>query len=107
MTDQHLPSIWRQAKNFTVAFTKWVAAGRPIRSAEHIEDLFKICEKCPTRRFMRLSQNKGRCTKCGCWVKRAGEHRNKLAWPTEGCPEGHWAAQVDPEQEEQPDIPSG
>lgn len=107
MTEQNLPSLFRQIKTFSIAYTKWLAAGKPIREPEHIAELFKICENCPTRRFMRVSKNKGRCTQCGCWIKRQGENRNKLAWPTEGCPDGHWAAQVEPVEDETPDIPSG
>lgn len=107
MTDQHLPNIFQQAKNYTIAYTKWLIAGEPLRTAEHIAELFKFCEACPSRKFMRLSKNKGRCIACGCWLKRVGENRNKLAWPTEGCPDGHWAAQVEDQENEKPQIKSG
>lgn len=86
-----------QLKNYTIAYAKWVAAGKPIREKDHIEILFQICENCPTKQFLRITTNKGQCKKCGCWLHRINQHTNKLAWPTEACPDGHWLAQVEEE----------
>lgn len=87
-----LPSLIQQATNLKEAYDKWSEAGKPLRTPEQISNLFSICEQCPL--FMRISTDIGRCKSCGCWLKRKGETFNKLAWPTEGCPEGHWEAEV-------------
>lgn len=82
--------------NFLTAYTKWVAAGKPLRDQAHIEELFKICQDCP--RFFRVGPEVGRCLECGCWLKKQGDP-NKLAWPTEGCPLKKWSANVDDSNE--------
>jgi hypothetical protein len=92
-----LPSLIQQAKNLTVAYAKWLAAGRPVRTPDQINALYDICEQCPTKRFTRSSLDKGRCSACGCWLKRGADKFNKLAWPTEACPDGHWSNEVEPE----------
>lgn len=90
-----LPSIIQQAKNYKQAHDKWVAAGKPLRTPERIAGLFAQCEQCPLKKFMRVGKDIGRCTECGCWLKRKGEHFNKLAWPTEACPHGVWPSEIE------------
>lgn len=90
-----LTNLIKQANSYRVAHSRWVAAGKPLRPHDKIESLFEICESCP--RFMRVGADIGKCKSCGCWLKRKGEKFNKLAWPTETCPEGKWHSEVESE----------
>lgn len=92
--EQKVPNFLTQAAHFTFSYVKWVAMGKPLRALEYIQTLFNICENCPTKKFKRLGPDRGICTECGCRLKRSGTKFNKLAWPTESCPDGHWHADV-------------
>lgn len=92
-----MPSLITQAKNVTIAFAKWVAAGRPLRPQEAREALFVICSSCPTNRFVRYTPDRGRCSACGCWLGTNPNEVDKLALLTEGCPDGHWQNEVEQE----------
>ena len=85
--------------NFARAYVRWVKAGNPLRSDEYIFQLYDdFCVQCPTKKFIQLSEGVGRCDECSCHILRASTadtKMNKLAWPTEGCPDGHWQADVD------------
>lgn len=92
-----MASFIKKGINFAIAYSKWVAAGRPLRDDEYIFDLFdNHCSGCPL--FIRHSATQGECDECGCHIKRISAHEddfNKLAWPTEECPEGYWDSDVD------------
>jgi hypothetical protein len=98
MTKQ-LPGLIVQAKNYIIAYTKWVAAGKPLRTPQAIAELFVICENCPSMNFIPISDGIGRCAECACWLRKDSRDRNKLAWPTSPCPDGHFQNEV----EEEPD----
>lgn len=68
------------------AFDVWAAAGFPKRPPELQEQLFVICSACDF--FIKKSEGRGECGKCGCGVSRPQEKLilNKLEWATEQCP---------------------
>ena len=80
-----------------VAYAKWAAAGKPLRDPARVAELFSICEACPTRQFIRVDNDSGRCAVCACHLHRGMGELNKLAWPTEGCPHKAFEAEVSPE----------
>jgi hypothetical protein len=112
MNQPTLPNLLKQAKNFTIAYSRWVAAGKPLREPKQVEELFKICEGCPSKQFIRVDADSGRCAECGCWVRRSMDRKNKLKWPTERCPFGHFNNEVQqdflsyppPKVEDDPEI---
>jgi hypothetical protein len=63
---------------------KWKKFGKPLRSAEEIQEIFSICESCPM--FKRSGPDTGECGECGCHIKREGNFLNKPAWGTTRCP---------------------
>lgn len=85
--------------NFARAYAKWALAGKPLRDDKYIFELYdNFCTQCPTKKFIEHEPGRGECDECGCHVKRISsglDHLNKLAWPTEGCPDGHWNADID------------
>ena len=91
------PGLIVQAKNYVIAYTKWVAAGKPLRTPEKIAELFTICEQCPSVSFIPISDGIGRCAECGCWLKKTETTRNALAWPTKPCPDQHFPNEVEEE----------
>lgn len=96
-------SFIRKGVNFARAYTKWVLAGKPLRDDEYIFELFEICKNCPSKAFIKHSETSGECDECGCHIKRVSasvDDFNKLSWPTEACPEGHWGSDIDEPDEE-------
>lgn len=88
----------RKGINFARAYSKWAMAGKPLRDDEYIKELYSICQDCPTKKFIELAKGRGECDECGCHIKlisASEDSLNKLAWPTEGCPDGHWDADID------------
>lgn len=67
----------------TKAISRWIAAGRPLRTPEAITMLYGICSTC--EHF-----DGDICLVCECRIRKNGEILNKLAWETESCPKGHW-----------------
>lgn len=72
-----LPPLTEQAISAISANVRWIAAGRPKRSAEEREAILAICQGCE---FLKGS----RCALCGCWLAR----KTKMA--TEHCPMEKW-----------------
>ena len=78
------PSKHDLISNFSVAVSKWIAAGFPILKENDFKERFKICSNCEfwnsSARF-----NLGKCNhnKCGCT-------KFKLWMETESCPIGKW-----------------
>jgi hypothetical protein len=90
----------KKGLGFAKAYYRWQAAGKPLRDEEYIFDLFdNKCKGCPF--FIpdkKKPETHGECDSCGCHIKRLPadvDDLNKLAWPTEGCPEDFWEADVD------------
>lgn len=63
---------------------KWKKLGKPLRSEQQIENIFKICEQC--KLFKRYGPDDGECGECGCRLKRSGTFLNKISWATTHCP---------------------
>lgn len=95
-----MPNILQKVFNFTVAYAEWVKAGKPLRTDERVSELFQICSNCPTQKYIRKSEHHGECDECGCRIINRSPQEtilNKLAWPTTGCPDGHWSEDVEEE----------
>lgn len=92
----------KKGVNFARAYWKWQAAGKPLRDEEYIFELYdNHCAGCPF--FIKHKENEGECDSCGCHIKRVSaeeDSMNKLAWPTEECPEGYWDSDVDEPEED-------
>ena len=92
-----MASLIKKGLNILIAYPKWKAAGKPLREDEYIFHLYDTyCSQCPL--FIKKSENTGECDECGCHIKRISSKEdtlNKLAWPTEACPEGLWQADID------------
>ncbi|GEM_PF-2380713 len=81
-----LPGIIKRAGRYTKAVSKWIAAGRPTRTQEEIDERLAVCQKCP---FYNAKHKA--CSECGCNVNSQAEGlSNKLAMATEQCPKGYW-----------------
>ena len=74
-----MPPLITQAKNFTTATKKHVAAGRPKRSELETAKCMATCEKCEW-----FNPDSRRCSKCGCRMT------IKSRWATANCPIGKW-----------------
>jgi hypothetical protein len=85
--------------NFARAYVKWATAGKPLRDDEYIFEIFdNHCGGCELFIPTNKEKTHGECDSCGCIIKRVSAsdcELNKLAWPTEGCPEGLWPADID------------
>lgn len=79
------PSLARRAASFAGAQSRWLTAGRPMRSVERIEELFAICQECEHFR-PGATHVEGTCRLCGCRLRRVGGLLNKIQMATEGCP---------------------
>jgi hypothetical protein len=73
---------------FLKALTKFIIEGRgKFLSEEKILARFEICKICP--------HFTGRgCKKCGCNCNNRKTYFNKLAMPTEECPEQRWKREI-------------
>ena len=89
MSKETLPGITTRAMRYSRAVRRWVAAGRPVRSEEDVQNIFEIhCKTCE-----QYDQKKEACVICGCRVRRRGlALLNKIRMATEGCPLGMWQA---------------
>lgn len=84
------PSVTAQLSSYAAAVSRWLAAGRPVRTDEQVGELLAICQdnKCGKYRD-------GQCLACGCRVNSSGwALTNKLRMATESCPKGLWAAEM-------------
>jgi hypothetical protein len=83
----------------------WVAAGKPLRTPEEIERIFRICSGCPF--FFANSSVSGSCSICGCQIKKRGKLMNKAAWATTECPKtpSEWLPNKNPEIFAKKDVP--
>jgi len=80
------PPTTLQAMNYAKALKAWVAAGRPKRSDEEVEQILVICQGCDW-----YDPSQKRCKGCGCKVtKGAWAVLNKAKMATEHCPQGRW-----------------
>lgn len=82
-------SFLGKVAGFTVAYTKWVAAGRPTRDPEWRKEIFEeFCAKCEhyDPKGLTVLGDVGKCLDCGCHVDPDSDgFNNKLNDPLEGC----------------------
>lgn len=71
-------------QRYATAVVRWYKAGRPVRSAERVREIYEtVCQPCP-----RFDPVKRTCTICGCRVRASGAALlNKLRMATERCPD--------------------
>lgn len=98
-----MAGLIKKGVNFTWAYAKWVIAGKPLRDDKYIFELYDThCSGCDFFIPHKKKKNQGECDSCGCHIKRISAEEddlNKLAWPTEGCPEEFWDADIgEPEE---------
>jgi len=80
------PRLLNRTASWANAVARWVAAKKPTRTDDEVENLFSICESCEV-----YDKEKRRCKKCGCNVNITGRAVfNKLRMSTENCPLEKW-----------------
>jgi hypothetical protein len=81
------PSLAKRILTYTEAVAEWIAAGRPERTDEEVQRIFKEhCEKCNWRK-----RRSNICRGCGCRVVSYGMAvTNKLKMATQHCPRSKW-----------------
>ncbi len=81
------PSLVKRILTYTQAVAEWVAAGRPERSDEEVQRIYKEhCEPCSWRK-----RRSNVCRGCGCRVAAYGMAvTNKIKMATEHCPREKW-----------------
>jgi hypothetical protein len=73
------------------AIGRWVAYGRPTRTAAQIAEVWAICQACEF-----LAPSRDRCSICDCRVSlTAAAIFNKVAMGTEACPKKKWESTVE------------
>lgn len=81
-----MPGPVKRAARYSKAVSKWIAAGRPTRSQDEIDQLLAICQGCE-----HFNVEASACRRCGCNINsQASGLKNKLAMATEQCPLGYW-----------------
>ena len=75
-----------QVKHYLDDRSKWVAAGKPVRSPEEIERIFNICEKNTCGYYEKKSEKTSKCNFCGCYLKKKSNSFNRISWSNLGCP---------------------
>lgn len=68
---------------FTGSLMRFIASGKRFLPEEEILRRFDICKIC-------ANFTGSRCMVCGCNCGDRKKFMNKLAYPTENCPEGRW-----------------
>ena len=78
-------NIFNLAYRYTRALSRWIKAGRPVRSEADIEWIYEMyCKPCEV-------YENGKCDHCGCAVNLLrSATQNKIAMATEECPLGKW-----------------
>lgn len=81
------PGYFGMAYRYTRALSRWIKAGRPIRSENEIEDIYEThCKNC--RAFDHETNS---CKYCGCKLGTGTNPLiNKIAMATERCPVEKW-----------------
>ena len=81
-------SLLHKINKYRHARSKWIAAGRPLRTDERIAEIWdNHCSKCDKREA-------DKCSMCGCFIRRNGVILNKIAWGTERCDLGCWEVEI-------------
>ncbi len=78
--------MFNKAIHYTRALSKWIKAGRPVRSETEIVHLLETCQSCDD-----YNPQNGTCLHCGCHVNSSTiAPLNKIAMRTEHCPLEKW-----------------
>lgn len=85
------PNLLDKVVSYSKAVRKWVAAGRPERTQEEVQQIYdEHCSKCSM-----FDRKKNVCNSCGCPANTDQPPlRNKLKMATEACPLGRFPAKV-------------
>lgn len=68
---------------FLGTVSQHVASGKSLLTEEQILTRLDVCQTC--------SEFRGdKCNACGCCTGAETSYFNKLAYPGEACPKGHW-----------------
>jgi len=80
-------NFFHLAYRYTRALSRWIKAGRPVRSNVEIKKIFELfCEPCADYDAPMTA-----CRHCGCRVSPdKSATQNKIAMATEECPLGKW-----------------
>ena len=82
----HPPSLTHQLGGYALAVSRWLGAGRPVRTDSEVAGLLMICQQNRCGKY-----RDGQCLACGCRVNSSGwAVVNKLRMATESCPKGMW-----------------
>lgn len=88
--------IVRNAFRYLSARQRWILAGKPERSDEHVQWIYE--QECqPCEHFQQVREGVGKCKLCSCGLN-LGHSLNKIRWATESCPIGKWKAEVELDQ---------
>lgn len=74
------PNFARKLKSFTGALFRLARSGQGLLSEDEIEERLWTCRQCPHFRG-------NKCRLCGCRTKGKRSLADKLAYPTESCPD--------------------
>ena len=80
-------NIAQKVVRYTRALSRWIKAGRPIRTEAEIIEIFEQdCRRCEAYETLDSS-----CRHCGCRVNTSTVAPiNKIAMQTEHCPQEKW-----------------
>ena len=87
MSDQKKVTTSQKVVRYTRALSRWVKAGRPVRTEEEIIQIFEQhCQACSD-----YEERTSSCGHCGCRVNTSNiAPLNKIAMQTEHCPLEMW-----------------
>ena len=78
------PEVIRMIKRYLLAQTKWIEAGKPLRSTKQIKDIYAICKQCE---HFGKDLFGTKCKICNCRLHPSKKRINKIAMATEICPD--------------------
>lgn len=88
MSKKPKKSLLKLVQQFKDEHDLWVEAGSPVRSAEEMLRIYKICEACP--HFVKdggMLPTYDQCSICGCNLHPTHTVFNKLVYGTTECPD--------------------
>ena len=63
------PSLRERIWNYQREVRRWIAAGRPVRSAAEMQAIWNVCQACP-HLLAKKKRQTGKCRLCGCRLNR-------------------------------------
>ena len=94
-----MPPLSERIKSYREELKKWEDAGKPLRSKEHIEEIFNTyCKNCE---FLTTQLKLSVCDICGCFVNER-QTLNKIALATTRCPKNppKWIEEINKLEQE-------